>query len=87
MKMTSEQFREGFDGDVPHFGDLTQYPMRCVGLQPMVQGHRDCMGGRSVMPKPDDFDRGAGGRADRTIRSHVAREFHAASTGISSSFT
>ena len=26
MKMTSEQFREGFDGDSPHFGDLGEVP-------------------------------------------------------------
>ena len=43
--------------------------MRCAGLQLMVREHCDCMGGRPVMPKPDDLDRGAGGRADRTIRA------------------
>ena len=42
--------------------------MRCAGLQPMVQGHCDCMGGRSIMPKPDDFVTEALGGA-RTGRS------------------
>ena len=52
--------------------------MGCAGLQPMVREHCDCMGGRSVIPKPDDF----------VIEAlEGAREFHAASTGIGSSFT
>ncbi len=50
---------------------------------------RDCdrMGGRSVMQKPDDLVTEALECADQTICGHIAREFHAASTGISSSFT
>ena len=90
----SEQFGEGLSCHRPHEGDLSEDTVKRASLQRIVQRHRDEMSRRSGMLQPDMApllpDYGVSGllqRANQTIAGHATRQFHAASTGISSSLT
>ncbi len=49
----SKQFGEGLDGSGAHQRDLGKDSVKCAGLQRIVQGNSDGVGGRSSVPKPD----------------------------------
>jgi hypothetical protein len=83
-----------FDVDRPHIRHLGQDRVKRTGLHRVVQGNRNDMDRRTIVSHPDvtallpnhaitqTFQ-----RADQTISRYVPRQFHAAWTGINSSFT
>ena len=68
--------------------------MKSAGLQRVVQRDRDRVDRRSLVPQPDVASlltdhpvAEASQRVNDTVCGYAARQPHAASTGISSSFT
>ena len=92
--MTSEQLGDGFDGDRSLPCDLGENTEKRAGLERAVLGNRNGMDRRPLVPQPDVTalltDHAIAEALQRvcdTIPGYAARQSHAASTWISSSFT
>ena len=92
--MNSEQFRDGFNRDRSHLCDVRKETLKYAGLQRSMHGYRNAvyrgtwMTQSEVAPFLTDHTiteafEGAG----KALTGHTARQLHAASTGMSSSFT
>lgn len=90
----SEQLKERIDARRPHSRNFGKDGMERADFQRTVQGYCDRMHRRTRVPQPDVAalltDHGVPNllqRTNQTFASHAARQLHAASTGINSSFT
>ena len=92
--MISKQTNYRFDVDRPHLCHLGQDRMKRPRLKRVVQGNGDHMDRRTIVSHPavtallpNHAINQTLQRADQTISKYVPRQFHAAWTGINSSFT
>lgn len=91
---TLKQLDDRLDRDRSHLRDFKEYAVKCADLQRIMHRNGNHMNWRSFIPQSevasflaDYFVTEVFQRPDQTICGYAAWQFHAASTGISSSFT